>query len=1419
MLLLLSQKADRNKPVSFIGPKDMEGDASYRRPRSGRSEGTSTGGSLIASHEPVIPNAAVQILTQIGGPQQSLVAMSGREMIAICQQAVQDERAFAQEEMGTLSAIRDQIGNLRASIPFSSLQVKEWEWKIDQFRSGECTIAEVLDSSATIGKASSILKEKKAPIERLLRIFAENPTHLAECLADVFLQQKRPSHALRKEVSDLAKTVIFGIFGQSFGSPYEGKLLVFLKHVIYRVMSGVEQPQDIYDNAFLRKIASIYARRVGRCYLTAVLREPISQVVLRDEFDVQLSRERVVEVLREQVQQDRMLNHMLTGPHHHAHGNGGNEKSQKIPSTPSRSAGSGSSVGSSSSSSSLLSASSSSSSSSTLSSSSSSSIFSPGVGSGSIKTADGLSIKDVSQSEDDVVKRMLTKNQANLYEICTKIIGNLLQSASAIPYGIRFICREIVNAAKMKFGDEQGPKVHAAIQDFIFPHFLNLAIVDPSRFGVVVDHPVRDYAREKLSVVANVLRHTAFALPFPENSPYASMNIFVQQNSDAMARFFRSISLVESVEGMVEPQLPCPLPIVVSLNELVTLHRVVLRNVSSLSDDETFSTIRDIGPPLPFVAEEENRHMCLNEVELPPEAAPTFPVRDGAMKLACDRLESLLVSLPKNIHLRAEKDVVKLLEVQAQIAHSEKNLLLCCAIVDVCETLKQLPPFLMDSQFRQCFESILQHSQTRRQILAVHASQAKLNLLRYTEALTQFSEMLDKERQHLFQFIHMQRTFPYLVDNWFEVRKLVADLARNSQLDDQRKKIQAFLDAHYGGLRSYLMQSRATSTELDSASTILERFVFSRIHDNTFQPYVDAERERDKALFLKLSSVSSVEPDHLEIPRKFHMKRAWSTIVEELQRLLHVRLAHDKLSLVVRCCKSLYDLMKIAGSDQLPAADDFLPVLIFVLIKANPPQLGSNMAAMSSYLALLMEDSRGFVISKRVDHDQEYWFRHFEAAVMYVVDLNPIELQRAIAESRETRRRSNELERATAAGACSMTAAVSSSSSSSLVSAASPPLAVPAVLAPEAGSAISLSAPSTVASTAEGEKPGKASGDDAGGSALSPAARVLEGSSGPAEEVAAVATSCSTAARDPNTLQVMTSADAVERQPDVVAKHRRSSNMAAMRVRAYSRQVSSAHMLGYGSTAEALQHHMLHGSGSAAPGSVPGPSSTSSSGSSGFSGSPVGASPSGRLSMHGPVALAPAHATIISSPMPSLSSPPMSGRSGLLSPTIVGTGGAAVGPSGSSGSAGAVGAMLGTDGDLSVSMSLIACAPTTMIAAEVAAASGGGGNSATVRSSSPVASPRTLSSGRESSSSPVDHRQAAVTSLGASSGSDELLLPFRSRLRQLVNPKFMEAHLTEMRIPEVAELLADYQRLAAEVMSHGPSVAISPPMSAEENLV
>ena len=159
-----------------------------------------------------------------------------------------------------------------------------------------------------------------------------------------------------------------------------------------------------------------------------------------------------------------------------------------------------------------------------------------------------------------------------------------------------------------------------------------------------------------------------------------------------------------------------------------------------------------------------------------------------------------------------------------------------------------------------------------------------------------------------------------------------------------------------------------SETEFDNAKEGMEKLVMNRLYSQTFSPTIPAaaqasrvrgkrrdekslgpgrrgqhqeDVERDDILAQKIRIYSWVREEHLEIPSigpsgEQYLKRAQ----QELLKIKGYRAPRDKVICVLNCCKVIFGLLKNTKTDT--SADSFVPLLIYVVLQANPEHLVSN---------------------------------------------------------------------------------------------------------------------------------------------------------------------------------------------------------------------------------------------------------------------------------------------------------------------------------------------------------------------------------------------------------------------------------------------------------------------------------------------
>ncbi|KAJ9607739.1 hypothetical protein H2200_007817 [Cladophialophora chaetospira] len=163
-----------------------------------------------------------------------------------------------------------------------------------------------------------------------------------------------------------------------------------------------------------------------------------------------------------------------------------------------------------------------------------------------------------------------------------------------------------------------------------------------------------------------------------------------------------------------------------------------------------------------------------------------------------------------------------------------------------------------------------------------------------------------------------------------------------------------------------------SDNEFDNAKEGMEKLVMNRLYSQTFSPAIppppqvgrsrsrgrrkeqektstsgrrgqhQEDVERDDVLAQKIRIYSWVKEEHLEIaPVGPNGQRFLKLAQQELLKIKGYRAPRDKVICVLNCCKVIFGLLKNAKSSDT-SADSFVPLLIYVVLQANPENLVSN---------------------------------------------------------------------------------------------------------------------------------------------------------------------------------------------------------------------------------------------------------------------------------------------------------------------------------------------------------------------------------------------------------------------------------------------------------------------------------------------
>ncbi|KZT69321.1 hypothetical protein DAEQUDRAFT_669973 [Daedalea quercina L-15889] len=190
------------------------------------------------------------------------------------------------------------------------------------------------------------------------------------------------------------------------------------------------------------------------------------------------------------------------------------------------------------------------------------------------------------------------------------------------------------------------------------------------------------------------------------------------------------------------------------------------------------------------------------------------------------------------------------------------------------------------------------------------------------------------------------------------LRSFLSNFAKRTfTVTDQVKLINDFLGFIAERMRETDIWKNATDAEFDNAMEGMEKLVMNRLYDFTFTPAVARmvpprpvtvdDLERDRVLSQRIALFKWIEPKHLDIPEGEGSEGFMMFAQQELLKVNHYKAPRDKLICILNSCKVIFGLLRHLHKEE--SADTFVPMLIYVVLKANPPNLLSNMEFISRF--------------------------------------------------------------------------------------------------------------------------------------------------------------------------------------------------------------------------------------------------------------------------------------------------------------------------------------------------------------------------------------------------------------------------------------------------------------------------------------
>lgn len=305
-------------------------------------------------------------------------------------------------------------------------------------------------------------------------------------------------------------------------------------------------------------------------------------------------------------------------------------------------------------------------------------------------------------AENADVQAIIAPRLTMLMEIANSFLLTIINSIDEVPYGIRWICKQIRSLTKRKYPDATDFAICSLIGGFFFLRFINPAIVTPQAY-MLVDGPPAKHPRRTLTLIAKMLQNLANKPSYAKEQYMMSLNPFVENNKTRMNAFLNALCDVGDFYETLEMDQYMALSkkdlqIQITLNELYNTHSLVAQHLDILAPNDKHHLrilIDELGGSPGQVPRKENRTL-----DLPLFSRWETPIQDLTTAFMSENnvtqndilymeTKSIFVQLLRSIPALAEKRPINLPQI-AERAATTKDATLVRKGIKVKEMLREL---------------------------------------------------------------------------------------------------------------------------------------------------------------------------------------------------------------------------------------------------------------------------------------------------------------------------------------------------------------------------------------------------------------------------------------------------------------------------------------------------------------------------------------------------------------------------------------------------------------------------------------------------------------------------------------------------------------------------------------------------------
>eukprot|EP00286_Rhodomonas_abbreviata_P022398 CAMPEP_0181298006 /NCGR_PEP_ID=MMETSP1101-20121128/5553_1 /TAXON_ID=46948 /ORGANISM="Rhodomonas abbreviata, Strain Caron Lab Isolate" /LENGTH=515 /DNA_ID=CAMNT_0023403001 /DNA_START=258 /DNA_END=1801 /DNA_ORIENTATION=+ len=204
-----------------------------------------------------------------------------------------------------------------------------------------------------------------------------------------------------------------------------------------------------------------------------------------------------------------------------------------------------------------------------------------------------------------------------------------------------------------------------------------------------------------------------------------------------------------------------------------------------------------------------------------------------------------------------------------------------------------------------------------------------------------------------------------------------AFLLKSPKISDH-SMVHNFLGAMENPLRAHTLWKDVGEEDMVLVIDALETFILSdtRVYECIFSSMGEDWRQMDRHLNRRMWCLQFVQPQHLDIKRAHYSHPAMTMARKAMKRMTTVRAPQEKMECIFRSARIIFRMLNesaAASRTEAASADDFLPIFIYTVLKAQTWRLHSTL----EYISL-------FRNPKQFGGERQYYLVQLQTALAFI---------------------------------------------------------------------------------------------------------------------------------------------------------------------------------------------------------------------------------------------------------------------------------------------------------------------------------------------------------------------------------------------------------------------------------------------------